>query len=110
MFTGSALADKTLKLKLCFAAFAFALLTGGCASSDPTPAFEVTPSGNVWITTLPKGTTIGVKDPKVLSASFNEIKDGVLVDECSLVSKSYLIERDERELQLLQVIEEQKIK
>lgn len=44
------------------------------------------------------------------SVAVNEIQGDTLVEDVFLVSKSYLIERDERELRLLQSIEELKIK
>lgn len=100
-----------MKLKVCFAVCASVLLLAACASSRPQPSFVQTPSGNAWALTLPKGTVIKVADPRILAAAINEVGDGgVLIEDCVLVSRAYLIERDEKELQQLSHIEELKIR
>jgi hypothetical protein len=86
------------------------LLLAGCATSRPQPAYLQDPQGNAWLLPLPKGSTVTVGDPKLLAPAFNEIENGKLIDDCYLVSKSYIYRRDEQELELLRIIEELKIK
>jgi len=68
-----------------------------------------TPSGNAWVIALPKGSRIETEQGKLIPA-VNEIQDGLVVGDVAIVSQSYLIERDERELELLRIIEELKIR
>jgi hypothetical protein len=82
----------------------------GCATSNNSAYFHQEISGNAWVTTLPAGTEIIVKDPITLAPAFIEIKDGVLVQDCVLVSKEYLNKRDQREIRQLFLIEELKIR
>ena len=101
------------KLMLFCGVWLIAIFLTSCAnlSSRPTPSVLETPSGNAWAITLQKGTKISVERSEQLYAvAVNEIKEGVLIEDCVLVSKAYLLERDERELQLYRIIEEIKIK
>ncbi len=87
------------------------LLLTGCASSRPEPAYIQDPGGNAWVITLPKGSQVVLSNPGSLIAASNEIgQDGVLKSDCVIVSPSYLQIRDEREIELLRIIEELKIK
>lgn len=86
-----------------------ALLLDGCTTTN-LPYFEQEASGNSWVTTLPKGTKITVKDQKVLAPAFEEIKDGELLKDCVLVSKEYLNKRDQKEIEQIYLIQELKIK
>lgn len=109
MFIDYDLKENTQKLKICLSVLGFTLFLTGCATSRPTPAFIQSPGGNSWVVTIPAGSKIQT-DKDVMKPAFNEIKDGVLLKDCVLVSPSYIQLRDERELELLKVIEEWGIK
>jgi hypothetical protein len=81
-----------------------------CVSSRPSAAIVKFHEGNAWVIELPKGTEIKVDDPKILAPATNEIDNGVLRENCAIVSKSYLDLRDEREVELLKIIDEYKIR
>lgn len=96
----------------CFAVLLFVLLVGcgSLSNSRPTPSVSITPSGNAWAVALPKGTRIDPVDSQLAAVAINEIQSGVVIQDVTLVSKSWLIERDEREMELLKLIEKLKIK
>jgi hypothetical protein len=83
------------------------LLAGGCQTSQ-RGYFDQGVTGNAWAITLPKGTKLSTSGAAVLGPAFEEVKDGVLVEECVLVSKQYLHERDNREIEQLYMIQELK--
>lgn len=115
-----ALSVNTMRLMLFCVGWLIVIFLTSCESlsSRPTPSVLATPSGNAWAITLPVGTSVIMEDPSQLRAiGVNELEPSTidhrlstLLEDCVLVSKSYLLERDERELQLYRIIEEMKIK
>lgn len=114
MSTGSGRKASTLKQKLCLLGCGLGLLLSGCGtiSSRPEPAYIQDPGGNAWVITLPKDSVIFPTKGTSLIPAVNEIDQtsGKLLQDCILVSPTYLQLRDERELELLKTIEELKIK
>ena len=73
--------------------------------------YSVTPHGNAWVITIPKGSFIVLEDSKQLQAiAVNEINErGEVLGRVALVSEAYLAERDQREVVLLKEIEKLKL-
>jgi hypothetical protein len=114
-FVSCGIKGTTWKQIKCLHGFKLMLLTvgvlhlTGCETTNQA-YFNQESSGNAWATTLPAGTEIIVKDSMTLAPAFMEIKHGVLLKDCVLVSKEYLNKRDEREIDQLFLIEELKIR
>lgn len=95
---------------------AILLVSTGCAvTSTPQPSVRALPLGNAWLMDLPPGTVVtipGDRERSQLQAiAINEMENGIVKESAvSICSKSYLTERDERELILLKRIEELTIK
>lgn len=63
--------------------------------------------------TIPKGSQVLLPEEyklKLQAVAVNELVNGVFIQDVMLTSKAYIMERDERELNLLKTIEELKVK
>jgi hypothetical protein len=85
------------------------LFLTSCKTAE-TSYFNQEATGNAWATTLPVGTHIVSPNTKVLLPAFEEIKDGVLVKPCVLVSKEYLDKRDQELIEAYFYIKELKMR